>query len=78
MSTRVVPFQTVIKGLANNSLQKSGVPIRSCPSDLSDTKALRVLQSHIASKPTENEIPLFYEYFTTLAQQCKHFGSLRR
>jgi hypothetical protein len=68
MSTRTVPSQTVITGLANNSLQKSGVVSRSCPSDLSDKWALRVLQFHIPSKPTENEIALFYEYFETFAK----------
>jgi len=36
MSTLAVPCQTVITGLANNSLQKSGVPSRSCRGDLSD------------------------------------------
>ena len=33
-----------------------------------------MLQFHIASKPTENEIALYYEYFKTLAKQWKHFS----
>jgi len=36
MSIRTVLSRTVITGLANNSLQHSGVPSRSCPRDLSD------------------------------------------
>jgi hypothetical protein len=68
MSARTVPSRTVITGLANNSLQKCGVASRPCPSDLSDKWALRVLQFHIPSKPTENEITVFYQYFETLAK----------